>query len=131
VLHATKTCPDYRGNAGDFCSITSSNLDVIEVGSKIFYARPLVDGKLQRELVLVPPGDGNSVAFGYVTLDVTTTPPHGLDTFSGGTGKFRHFSARIVVSALDALKPDFINWKWDGRYGFGERDDDRADGELP
>src|SRR5436305_1372907 len=46
VLHATKACPDYHGNAGDFCSITSSNLAEVEVGSRVYYASPLLDGKL-------------------------------------------------------------------------------------
>ena len=46
VLHATKACPDYHGNAGDFCSITSSNVAMIEPGSKVFYAKPLVDGSM-------------------------------------------------------------------------------------
>lgn len=108
--HATKACPEYHSNAGDFRSITSSNLDVIEVGSKIFYASLLVDGKLDSDLTLVPQGNGKSVAFGHLTLDVTTTPPHGVLTFSGGTGKFRHFSATIVVTPVDVLNPDFVNW---------------------
>src|SRR5947209_2580992 len=71
VLHATKACPDYHGNAGDFCSITSSNVDAIEVGSRIFYAKALAGGKLDSDLILVPPGSGTSVAFGHVTLDLT------------------------------------------------------------
>jgi hypothetical protein len=129
VLHATKACPDYHGNAGDFCSITSSNLADVEVGSKIYYASPLVDGKLNSDLILVPPGNGNSVAFGHVALDVTTSPPHGLVTFSGGTGKFRHYSASIVVSPLDRLNPDFVNWNWDGPYSFAGRADEPEEGE--
>ena len=127
VLQATKACPDYHGNANDFCTITSSNLDMIEVGSLIYYASPLVDGKLDSELMLVPPGNGNSVAFGHVTVDFTTPSPQGLVTFSGGTGKFKHFSATIVVSALDVLHPDFVNWTWVGPYSFA----DREDGERP
>ena len=31
-LHVTKECGDYLGNAGDFCTITSSNVKAIEVG---------------------------------------------------------------------------------------------------
>jgi len=128
VLHATKSCPDYKGNAGDFCSITSSNLGDIEVGSKIYYAKPLVDGRLDSDLILVPPGNGNSIAFGHVVLDVTTMPPHGLVTFSGGTGKFRHFTATINVSPIDRLNPDFVNWNWDGPYSLAERENDRENG---
>src|SRR4051794_1347084 len=52
VLQATKACPDYHGSAGDFCSITSSNLADVEVGSRIYYASPLVDGKLDSDLIL-------------------------------------------------------------------------------
>jgi hypothetical protein len=127
VLHATKACPDFHGNAGDFCSITSSNVAEIAVGSKIYYASPLVDGKMDGELTLVPPGNGKSIAFGHVVLDVTTTTPGALVTFSGGTGKFRHFRATIVVLPLDRLNPDFVNWNWDGPYSFAHRDD----GERP
>jgi hypothetical protein len=32
-LHVTKECSKYKGMAGDFCTITSSNLEEIEVGS--------------------------------------------------------------------------------------------------
>lgn len=119
-LHATKACPDYHGNAGDFCSITSSNVAMIEVGSTVFYAKALVDGKMDGDLILVPPGNDNSVAFGHVILDVTTATPGALVTFSGGTGKFRHFSATIIVTPLDRLHPDFVNWNWDGPYSFAE-----------
>lgn len=122
-LHATKACPDYHGNAGEFCSITSSNLREIEVGSKIYYASPLIDGKMDGELTLIPPGNGNSVAFGHVALDVTTATPGAIVTFSGGTGKFTHFSATIVVTPLDRLHPDFVNWNWDGTYSFADDDD--------
>ena len=131
VLHATKACPDYHGNAGDFCSITSSNVAMIEPGSKVFYAKPLVDGKLDSDLILVPPGNGNSVAYGHVLLDVTTSPPHGLVTFSGGTGKFNHFSATIVVLPLDRLHPDFVNWNWDGPYTFASGNEPSGEEDRP
>jgi hypothetical protein len=128
VLHATKECSEYFGNPGEFCTITSSNLKQIEVGSRVFYAKALAGGKLDSDLVLVPPGRGNSKAFGHVTLDLTTSPPQGLVTFSGGTGKFKHFHATIVVSPLDPLNPDFVNWKWDGPYSFSDKDDDSDEG---
>jgi hypothetical protein len=37
-FHATKECPEYKGQAGDFCTIKSSNIDEIESGSKVVYA---------------------------------------------------------------------------------------------
>jgi hypothetical protein len=36
-------------------------------------------------------------------------------TFSDGTGKFAGFHARVNVSTSD---PHFINYNWDGTYGF-------------
>jgi hypothetical protein len=125
VLHATKACPDYHGNAGEFCSITSSNVHMIDSGAKVVYARGIVDGKLDSDLTLVPPGNGKSVAFGHVTLDFTATPLRGIVTFSGGTGKFKQFSATLDVFPLNRLQPDFVNWTWDGPYSFAKDDDNR------
>jgi hypothetical protein len=116
VLHVTKECSEYTGLPGSFCTITSSNLKQIEVGSRVVYANALVDGKLDSDLILDPPGPGNNIAFGHVTLDLTTTPARGLVTFSGGTGKFRHFQATVVVSLLNG-GPD---WSWDGPYSFSD-----------
>ena len=39
-LHVTKECSGYTGGAGSFCTITSSNLRAIEVGSRILYLQP-------------------------------------------------------------------------------------------
>ena len=33
-LHVTKECSEFNGTAGTFCTITSSNLEAIEVGSR-------------------------------------------------------------------------------------------------
>ena len=40
-LTATKECSGFNGNAGSFCTITSSNLAAIGVGSKIVYLNRL------------------------------------------------------------------------------------------
>src|SRR5256885_5951426 len=37
-LHVTKNCSHYTGAAGSFCTITSSNLNAIKVGSRVVYA---------------------------------------------------------------------------------------------
>jgi hypothetical protein len=116
----TKECSEYFGNRHEFCTITSSNLKEIEIGSRIYYAEPLVDGRLDSDLRLDPPGRGKSIAFGHVTLDLNSVPAHGLVTLSGGTGRFKHFHATIVVSLLNG-GPD---WKWDGRYSFSDKDKD-------
>ena len=113
-LHVTKECSEYTGAAGDFCTITSSNLKAIAVGSKIVYASALVGPLLNSNVVLeVRPGN---TAFGHCTIDLSATP-NGVCTFSGGTGQFIHFQASVVVSHLGT-----VNYAWDGTYSFSPRD---------
>jgi hypothetical protein len=116
----TKECSDYHGQAGDICTITSSNLDAIEVGSRVVYARAAdflsSPPSLDSDVVLDPPGPGNNKAFGHCHLNFSTGS--GLCTFSGGTGKFTHFDASIDVSP----PTDGLNWHWTGRYSFDPRD---------
>jgi len=92
-LHVTKECSAYKGLAGDFCTITSSNLEEIEVGSRVVYAQAAGAGSLDTDVVL-DAGPGNTAA-GHVALDLAKGS--GLITFSGGTGKFTGFQARADV----------------------------------
>ena len=112
ALHATKECSGFTGASGSFCTITSSTLPAIAVGSKILYLDP---GALLTpagtDVVLDPPGPGNNTAFGRCSLAI------GQCTFSGGTGKFTWFHASVAVSHLDGL-----NWAWDGTYSFAPND---------
>jgi hypothetical protein len=109
----TKECSEYTGLAGSFCTITSSSLKQIEVGSKVVYASAAGATSLDSDVILDPPGPGNNTAFGHCRLEFATGV--GLCTFSGGTGKFTHFNARVVVSYLGGP-----NWAWDGTYSFGK-----------
>ena len=111
----TKECSAYTGLAGSFCTITSSNLDAIEVGSRIVYGRAAGATSLDSDIVLDPPGPGNNTAVGHCALDFATGL--GLCTFSGGTGKFTWFHASANVSYLGGP-----NWAWDGTYRFSPRD---------
>ena len=117
-LHVTKECSTWAGKAGDVCTITSSNLDAIEVGSRVVYAQAADFGTftLDSDVVLDPPGPGNNVAFGHCHLNLMTGI--GLCTFSGGTGKFTHFDASVDVSP----PTDGVNWHWTGTYSFSPRD---------
>jgi hypothetical protein len=118
ALHVTKECTAYTGQAGDFCTIASSNLKEIEVGSKVFYARAadFSTGLLESDVVLNLPGPGNNTASGHCHLNLVTGI--GLCTFSGGTGKFTQFAASVNVSPPS----DGVNWHWDGTYSFSPRD---------
>ncbi len=115
----TKECSLYMGRAGDFCTITSSNLKAIKVGTRVVYATALVGTFLDTDVTLVPPR-GNSVAFGHVVLNLVTGK--GLVTISGGTGKFKRFHATAVVTHLSGF-----NWAWDGTYSFSDKGDDGED----
>jgi hypothetical protein len=113
-LVVTKECSEYTGLAGSFCTITSSNLKAIEVGSRVVYtsAADFGAGLVDSDAILYPPGPGNNTAFGHVVLNLGTGL--GTVTFSGGTGKFTLFHASADVSYLGGP-----NWAWDGTYSYG------------
>jgi hypothetical protein len=117
-LHITKECSQDTGLAGGFCTITSSNLKEIKVGTRVVYASAsAADGSLNSDITLYPPDKSNNLIFGHVDLPPNNKP--GPVWLSGGTGKFKHFQARAIVSMLT---PDGINWAWDGWYSFGDKD---------
>jgi hypothetical protein len=108
-LHMTKECSEYKGQAGDFCTITSSNLEEIGAGSKVIYAEAAGEGTLDTDVVL-DAGSGNT-ATGHVVLDLAADK--GTADFSGGTGAFAGFQAHADVSTdADGL------WHWEGTYNF-------------
>ena len=111
-LHVTKECSHYTGAAGSFCTITSSNLPEIKVGSKVIYdqAAGIPAGVLDSNVVL-DAGNSNR-AVGRCTLDLSNGL--GLCAFSDGTGQFTGFSARVDVSP----PTDGLNWHWEGTYSF-------------
>jgi hypothetical protein len=108
-LQVTKECSEYTGRAGDFCTITSSNLEEIKAGAKVIYAEAEGKGTLDTDVVL-DAGSGNT-ARGHVVLDLAANK--GTATFSGGTGTFVGFEAHADVTAdSDGL------WHWSGTYSF-------------
>ena len=115
ALHVTKECSAYTGLAGSFCTITSSNLEQIEVGSRVVYANAAGATSLDTDIILDPPGPGNNKAFGHCRLDFVSLV--GRCTFSGGTGKFKWFVAGVDVSHLAGP-----NWAWHGTYSFSPHD---------
>ena len=110
-LHATKECSEYHGNAGEWCTISSSNLRSLPVGTKVFYTQPLgiPTGMLDSNVVL-DAGNGNR-AVGRCTFDLATGL--GLCTFSDGTGRLAGFNARVDVASLGGN-----DFSWDGTYSF-------------
>ena len=113
ALHLTKECSEYTGLADSFCTITSSNVKAIKVGSRVVYLQGAGPTSLDSDIVLVV-GPGN-YALGHVTLDFATGT--GEVAIWGGIGHFACFHAKAGVSALGG--PD---WAWDGKYRFGRHD---------
>jgi hypothetical protein len=110
-LHVTKECSQYTGLADSFCTITSSNLSAITVGSRIVYLQAAGATAVDSDVVLVV-GAGD-YALGHVVLSRVTHL--GVITFSGGTGRFTWFHARIAVSP-DPNIP--FGWYWNGDFRF-------------
>jgi hypothetical protein len=108
-LHVTKECSQDTGAAGDFCTITSSNIAEITTGAKVYYdqAAGIPAGLLDSNVVL-DAGSGNR-AIGRCTLDLTTGL--GRCTFADGTGQFAGFAARVDVDCTSGCH-------WDGTYSF-------------
>lgn len=113
ALHVTKECSEYTGAAGSFCTITSSNLKAIRVGSKVVYTDAAGATGLDSDLVLDAGPGMSSLASGHVTLLWATLS--GTVDFSGGTGRFRGFEAHVIVT----YNPITNLWYWDGTYSFG------------
>ena len=112
-LHVIKECSGYTGGPGSYCTITSSNVKGIEVGSKILYLQPAqLFTPSGSDVVLDLPGPGNNKAFGNCSLAV------GVCTFSGGTGKFTTFRASVDVFP----NADASFWYWEGTYSFDPND---------
>jgi hypothetical protein len=111
-LHVTKNCGGYHFAAGDFCTITSSNVNAIKDHSRVVYASAadLTSKLLDSDLMI--DGPGNNDAFGHVVLDLRTLS--GVVTLSGGTGSFGHFHAGPLAVAC----PAFPDCSWDGQYSF-------------
>jgi hypothetical protein len=121
ALHATKECSQYNGKAGEFCTITSSNLQGIRAGSRVFYLEAAGATGLDSDLVLYA-GPGNA-ALGHVTLSLTTFT--GEITFAGGTGLFQGFHAHALVT----LDRKTNLWQWNGTYSFRPSDDNEEGGD--
>jgi hypothetical protein len=120
AFHVTKECSQYHGAAGEFCTITESNVAQLQAGSRVHYLAPLNPPNssglitLDSDIRIEAPG---SVAYGRCVL-TDFMRAIGTCVISGGTGRFRGFSATAVVSA-DTENP--IVAHWDGTYGFARK----------
>jgi hypothetical protein len=110
ALHVTKTCGDYQGKVGSFCTIRSSNVGAIQPGMHVVYlSAQAPDGSLDTDIVLT--GGTAGLGVGHVLLNATTMHV----TISGGSGAFGGFQADATVS-VDSKGV----WHWDGTYRTGQ-----------
>lgn len=118
TLHVTKECSHYQGGAGEFCTITSSNIPAIRAGMRVVYASAADPTSGVLDSALVIDGPGSNDAFGHVVLQLSTLS--GVVSLSGGTGTFAHFHAGPLTVAC----PAFPACSWDGPYAFTPPDND-------
>ena len=112
VSHPLKVmadCSQYTGQAGSYCTIVTSNLPAIGVGSTIVYAAPAGTTSLQSDVAVDQALPGTSVATGHCDLDLTLG--RGPCTFSDGTGTLAGFHASVAATHVGGSL-----WYWDGTY---------------
>src|SRR5207237_10065216 len=80
----TKECSRSHRQAGQYGTITSSNLEVIKVGMRVIYATAATPTMLDSDLTLQDPSSSKDIAYGHVWLDLQTL--HGVVVFWGGRG---------------------------------------------
>jgi hypothetical protein len=119
ALHVTKECSQYQGQAGQFCTIKSSNIPWIRAGMRVVYADAADFGTLMLDTDVVLSAGNGSAAFGHVDLNLATAL--GTVTFDGGSGAFKTFHATATVTVTDRGQPTEL-WHWDGTYSFGSDD---------
>jgi hypothetical protein len=110
AFHATKDCSGFTGLVGAFCTIRSSNVKALKVGSKIFYVQASGSDALDSDTIIYV--KRGSVATGHCFLRPTEP---GLCTISDGTGTLAGFRLRVRVRN-DASIPGLFHW--DGTYSF-------------
>ena len=111
AFHATKDCSGFTGLVGAYCTIRSSNVKALKVGSKIFYVQQAGKTALDSDTVIYV--KRGSVATGHCLLRFATGD--GLCTISDGTGTLAGFRFRVRVTASSSI-PKL--WHWDGTYSF-------------
>ena len=113
AFHATKDCAGFTGLVGAFCTIRSSNVKAVTVGSRIFYFQVAGKTALDSDMAIYV-GRG-TLATGHCLLHFATGA--GLCTISDGTGALAGFQARVRVTADSSIAN---LWHWDGTYSFSQ-----------
>lgn len=107
-----KTCVPDGG-----CTIVSSDLDAIPVGTVITYT-PIGDGSTLQQNATFTVANGS--ASGFCDFNHDGKPLAAQCTFLSGTGGLKgfHLVADVTLTG-DGSDPDSV-WHWNGTYWFGD-----------
>jgi len=119
TLHVVKNCAGFVSTPPT-CTITSSDVGFLPVGSVITYLQPSALTTPAGSDVVITRPHRHSTIFGNCALNPATGS--GVCRLDGGTGIFRRFHATVAVTYLPG--GDGNNWGWVGTYSFGHSDDD-------
>jgi hypothetical protein len=122
-LHVTKNCLAFTGLPGTYCTITSSNIPQITVGTTVNYTQGAVvpttpptpndeSTRISLDSNVILYVGGGDWATGRCTLDAIGYGS-GLCTFSDGIGPLTGFHAHVLVYSTDG-----VNYSWQGTYSF-------------
>ncbi len=107
-----RTARETLDKSAAYCTIRSSNVKAIKLGSKIFYFQEATKTGTDSDIVIYV-GRG-TVATGHCFIQNKVQA--GLCTISDGTGTLAGFHSRVRVTADSSVAN---LWHWDGTYSFG------------
>ena len=108
ALLLTKTC-----DAIDHCTVITSSVGPIPVGSDVNYFGPLLEARTTSRIVVTTPG--GDTATGHCSVSYRTG--EGTCVLTDGTGALTGLHANLKVSSDFVSDPDGV-FTWEGRYQF-------------
>jgi hypothetical protein len=114
TLTLVKDCSKFTGAVPSYCTVTTSNVAAIPVGSRIWYYGPVISSSVFLSSTIVINDGHHNTATGYCNLDARSGV--GLCIVWKGTGTLTGFHAIVNVSVDQAGL-----WHYDGRYYFTGR----------
>ena len=109
-----KTCAPDAG-----CTIVSSDLDAIPVGTVITYT-PIGDGSIRQQNATFVTENGS--ASGFCDFNHDGKPLAAQCTFLSGTGELTgfHLVADVTITGDPSSQDPPAVWHWEGTYWFGD-----------
>jgi hypothetical protein len=110
TLTIVKNCSGtMTGEAGEYCTVTSSNVPGIPKGTRVVYSGPVIGSSVFLSSTVTIKASTTDTATGYCMVDLHTGV--GMCTFWKGTGKLAGFHAVIHGSSASPTA-----YHWDGFY---------------